>query len=550
MPNKPDPRQQIRHYHERTKHRLDAYARSLGYLDWATQPKPFRQFEGAPQLQLDFPTLSDESRYDALFSADIQPNEVNRKTISQLLYDSLALSAWKEAPPGNRWSLRVNPSSGDLHPTEGYLISGPIAGMSTQPAVYHYAPLEHVLEQRVVLTHNEWSQIAQQLPEEGLLIALTSIYWRESWKYGERAFRYCHHDIGHAIGTFAFAGATLGWQTRLVSNLPDNELEILLGCHRQSGVEAEHPEGLLVIYPSNVLDNRVPSIRLPNLLLNRLTSADFSGSPNQLSLDHHAWPIINEVAEATRYRGENLESDPALPHPGEKLRKQCREGLARRLIHQRRSAVAMDGKTRLSLAQFYHMMLRVSPICTPFPYQVLPWRSRVSLALLVHRVNDMTPGIYALIRHPSHYDALQKAMNPEFLWQKPKSCPKSLALYLLQPGDAREAAKVISCHQDIAADGVFTLGMLAEFDKSLNQGAWFYPRLFWEAGLIGQVLYLEAEAAGIRATGIGCFFDDTMHQLLDITDHPWQSLYHFTIGGAVNDPRIRTLHPYFHKGKK
>jgi len=27
-------------------------------------------------------------------------------------------------------------------------------------------------------------------------------------------------------------------------------------------------------------------------------------------------------------------------------------------------------------------------------------------------------------------------------------------------------------------------------------------KLFWEAGLLGQVLYLEAEAAGVRGTGI------------------------------------------------
>lgn len=35
-----------------------------------------------------------------------------------------------------------------------------------------------------------------------------------------------------------------------------------------------------------------------------------------------------------------------------------------------------------------------------------------------------------------------------------------------------------------------------------------YPRLFWETGVLGQVLYLEAHAAGLSATGIGCFFDD------------------------------------------
>jgi len=60
------------------------------------------------------------------------------------------------------------------------------------------------------------------------------------------------------------------------------------------------------------------------------------------------------------------------------------------------------------------------------------------------------------------------------------------------------------------------------------------------------VLYLEAEAAGIRGTGIGCFFDDAMHDVLGLRDRRWQSLYHFTVGGPVSDPRLQTLPPYAH----
>ena len=101
--------------------------------------------------------------------------------------------------------------------------------------------------------------------------------------------------------------------------------------------------------------------------------------------------------------------------------------------------------------------------------------------------------------------------------------------------------------EDIASDGVFAVGMLAEFEPALRQhGAAFYPRLFWETGLIGQTLYLEAEAAGLRGTGIGCFFDDPMHEALGLTSRTWQSLYHFTVGGPVDDPRLQTLPPYAH----
>ena len=39
-------------YHEETKHHLERYARSLGYLKWADQPNPFREFQGAPRVGL------------------------------------------------------------------------------------------------------------------------------------------------------------------------------------------------------------------------------------------------------------------------------------------------------------------------------------------------------------------------------------------------------------------------------------------------------------------------------------------------------------------
>ena len=102
-------------------------------------------------------------------------------------------------------------------------------------------------------------------------------------------------------------------------------------------------------------------------------------------------------------------------------------------------------------------------------------------------------------------------------------------------------ANRVSCDQEIAEDGFFSLAMIARLEASLRErGEWFYRRLFWECGLIGQVLYLEAEAAGARATGIGCFYDDPVHDMLGLTGHAWQSLYHFSMGMPVEDTRLTT----------
>jgi hypothetical protein len=166
---------------------------------------------------------------------------------------------------------------------------------------------------------------------------------------------------------------------------------------------------------------------------------------------------------------------------------------------------------------------------------------------LVHRVTGIAPGLYLLERDPAVHERLRAALRPTFRWERPADCPGHLRLYRLTPGDLRRAARVVSCDQEIASDGAFSLGMIADFAPTIRrQGAFWYRRLFWEAGVLGQVLYLEAEAAGVRSTGIGCYFDDVFHELLGLADDVFQDLYHFTVGRPVEDPRLLTLPRYAH----
>jgi len=539
----------ISDYHERTKHRPARYATSLGYMDWSNQPSPFRTFAGAEQIDLPHPLPRATPTYDDLFFSRPAVSRLDRDLIGRLFFHSLALSAWKQASGTSPWSLRINPSSGNLHPTEAYLITGPIPGLVAEPGVFHYAPYRHRLERRCRLSDQQWSDLGKGLPDPCLLIALTSIYWRESWKYGERAFRYCNHDVGHAIGAVVFSGRTLGWDARVIENLADEDLGSLVGIHLQAGIEAEHADCLLAMYPTEARPGTYPVPDLsPEDWRIRLPSVTFTGEPNLLSRDHHDWPVIEEVSRASRRgRSERRTSHPrSAPSPAiARALLEKRWQPAEQIIRQRRSAVAMDDSTSLDRTSFYQMLQRTLP--GRFPLNCLPWPPRVALAIFVHRVDSLAPGLYLLVRDPAQGDALRRLLKPEFEWQEPEGCPRNLRLYRLLTGDARHAARQISCHQDIAADGVFSLGMLAELGETLTlEGPDFYRRLFWETGLIGQILYLEAEAAGVRGTGIGCFFDDLMHDLLGITDRSWQSLYHFTVGGPVEDKRLKTIPPYDH----
>lgn len=520
-------------YHERTKHHLDRYARSPGFMDWDNQPDPFRRYEGAPVRRLALPSEAPAPTYDSLYAVLPPAEAVTVDALSRLFYYSLALSAWKQVrgPDGtvrSRWALRVNPSSGNLHPTEGYLICGPAQGLHHRPAVWHYAPREHALELR-----RELDALAG-VPADTVLLGLTSIHWREAWKYGERAWRYCQHDCGHAIGAVTLAAACLGWRARLLDGVSTALAARILGVDSQTGPEAECADCLLALSPAG------SGGEVDFQALAAAPGSPWFGAPNPLSPNHRPWPVIEEVAAASRSAGF---AEPPQEPAGGPAPLPDRGLSAHRIIRQRRSAVAMDGRTSIDSGAFYRILSRAMPQETP--YGVLPWRPAVSHALFVHRVEGIEPGLYALARHPSHEAILRRSFQSGFLWEKPAGCPAELPLYLLVPARVTAAARTVSCHQEIAADGAFALGMLAEFDARLRErGPAMYPRLFWETGVVGQVLYLEAEAAGIRATGIGCFFDDVMHEMLGIADRSWQSLYHFTAGGPLDDERLETGEAY------
>ncbi|MFZ4703502.1 MAG: SagB/ThcOx family dehydrogenase, partial [Candidatus Methylumidiphilus sp.] len=227
----------VRAYHHRTKHGFGHYADSPGFMDWETQPDPFRRFVGAEQYPLPLGADGLAVFYADLFSGCIKPEPLDKRGVGILLELAFGLSAWKQYG-GDRWALRCNPSSGNLHPTEAYLVVAGVADV--QDGIYHYVSHDHALERR-----------CQCSPAfQGLLVGLSSVHWREAWKYGERAFRYCQHDIGHGLGALSYAAAVLGWRVRLLDGWGDDDIAALLGLDRDGDfaeAEREAPDLLCLI---------------------------------------------------------------------------------------------------------------------------------------------------------------------------------------------------------------------------------------------------------------------------------------------------------------
>lgn len=310
----------------------------------------------------------------------------------------------------------------------------------------------------------------------------------------------------------------------------------LLGLDRSAdfeSAEAEAPDALLWVGDPNA----GPDVAR---LLDPLSRANWHGHANRLSQEQVRWRDIESIHRITHKSLTPECSAPApiaLPCPAPPALDLSFAEIAR----QRRSAVDFDGTTRIAAVAFFAMLDCLMTRRDAPPWNALPHPVLVHPALMVHRVDGLEPGLYMFLRDPATLPGIKQSMRPEWLWQK--IGPDHLPLYLLMPYDLREVAKSICCHQNIGANSCFALGMLAKFETALHE-PWRYRHLFWECGMLGQVLYLEAEAAGVRSTGIGCFFDDEMHALLGINDYSWQSLYHFTVGGAIDDARLSTLPPY------
>jgi SagB-type dehydrogenase family enzyme len=537
----------ITKYHERTKHHPFRYARSAGYLDWEGEPDPFRRYEGAPLVKLPLLRHDPDGSYAAMFGRNgIPAMPFSLRAVAAFLELSMGLSAWK-SHQGNSWSLRMNPSSGNLHPVEAYVILPSLTDNGLPGGVIHYTPLLHALERRAAFDEAFWPRIKGHFRSEGFLAALSSIHWRESWKYGERAFRYSHLDLGHAVAAMSFAAALLGWKVTYLNALADRDVETIMGFTRTAWkkYEQEEPGPLLFIHSAD--EKNIPR-GLPEEIVRSFDSITFQGEPNLLSRRHRDWSVIDDVSSLT--------VKPATPEETYRYGDHIsfiENGLqikAADVIRKRRSAQAYDGLTAISKKTFFSILDGTMPrsCCPPFDAELVG--TSVHLLLFIHRVDGLEPGLYFLSRDGEGLEKLKGKCRPGFLWERVAEAPKTLPLYLLERGDFQREAVSASCDQDIAGDGAFAAAMISRFDEPVKQRPYQYRHLHWEAGMIGQVLYLGAEAHGMRGTGMGCFFDDVVHEIMGLPDTAYQDVYHFSVGKAVEDPRLVTLPPYEHLKKE
>ena len=515
--------QMVYTYHNETKHSQYKYAKSLGYMDWETQPNPYRNYGDTQKTSLPLSFKNKSLEYSQIFTKVNEERFVAPlclESVSQFFQFSLGLAAIKEFN-GQSWALRCNASSGNLQPSEAYIIANDIEGV--EDGLHHYAPRKHELE----LLSSTTSDLA--LPPRSFLVCLSSIVWREAWKYGERSWRYTQLDCGHALKALEVSALILGWKIDVVST-KDTQLQGLIGfdqAHRYVPEERELSDMLLLV----TLDHTVQTTDIDITTLRNALEDTYAGKANQLSHNWHKWDILEKIEDATlsdemevkKFKVDNYEENPY---------RQV-SSLAKDIVLNRRSAQAMNKNDCTITKEAFETILG----------SVKSNNSPIHLVIFVHSVEEMDAGLYILVRNNAHKEELKSVLKETFLWERVDT--DAGELYKLQNGDMKNISQAISCNQGIASDGAFTLGMLAQFTEQIQEfGASRYKELYWECGAIGQQLYLETTSVNLSATGIGCFLDDMLHEVIGLKTNAYQTLYHFTVGRGLVDDRLSTLKPY------
>ncbi len=82
----------IKGYHQRTKHAPNRYALGPAFLDWTSQPSPYRSFAGSPRIMLPLHDGADTPSFPG--PAPVAA-KLDRDAVGLFLELAFGLSAWK-----------------------------------------------------------------------------------------------------------------------------------------------------------------------------------------------------------------------------------------------------------------------------------------------------------------------------------------------------------------------------------------------------------------------------------------------------------------------
>jgi SagB-type dehydrogenase family enzyme len=159
-----------------------------------------------------------------------QRRSIREYTTEQVTLVEAAQLLWAALGVTHPEGHRTVPSAGALNPLAAYVVTGGVVGL--EAGVYRYLPESHELvetesgDQRrrlAAVIGQDW------VAEAPAALVLAGIYERTAVKYGARAKRYVHIEIGHAVQNVYLQAVALDLGTVVVGAFQDERVQDVLG---------------------------------------------------------------------------------------------------------------------------------------------------------------------------------------------------------------------------------------------------------------------------------------------------------------------------------
>ncbi len=474
-----------RDYHQATKHTEEKLRSDSHFLDWPNQPIPFKIYTSLEPIDLPRELgTHGVSALDALALSGRPATIVDEPGLDDLarvLYYSAGITKVKRGP-GGEYYFRAAPNTGALYHIDLYLICGELPGL--EAGVYHFGPHDFTLRR---LRQGDYRQAVVEaagdearLATAAVILATASTYWRNAWKYRDRAYRHAFWDSGTLLGNLLAVGAAIELGPTVVAGFVDDDIERLLGLDPLK-------EGALSLIPLGVSTEPLPSPEAADPI-------EFETRP--LSAEEIEYPSIREMHEASKlatpdevaaWRSQSLAlpeqavEEPTIPlrplRPGEWPPESLED-----VIRRRGSTREFDPAFELTLAEL-STAVDLATRQVPADFTDDGNDSLIDVYLIVHAVDGLEPGAYFFRRR-------DKELEP------------------LRPGKDRALSGRLGLWQQLPADAAVNVYCLSDLDAVFNRfGNRGYRAAQLEGGIIGGRLYLAAYALGFGATGL-TFLDD------------------------------------------
>ncbi|GIW40694.1 MAG: hypothetical protein KatS3mg076_1271 [Candidatus Binatia bacterium] len=496
-------------YHELTKHSWERIRRHPHVLDWENMPRPFKRYVGLESLPL--PRDLPPSKQPALVSLREagEPAPLELPLLAKILLFSAGVLRRKRYA-GGEIAFRAAACTGALYHVELYVVSGDLPGLPA--GVYHFAPDTFSLERlrsgdfrRFVL---EATADAPAVRDAPLVLALTSTFWRNAWKYRERAYRHAFWDSGTILANLLGVANASGVPAKLVLGFVDRELDRLIGVDGEReatlvlvalGTGAELPPSAPEVPPLSVPTLPYSEKEVDYPLIRETHRATCLESPGEV----RAW---RECAFAPRR--SRSESPPA---PGVRLpRLSAPPGDPIEAVVRKRGSTRVFARVPVA-SEIFGEVLASCPV--PIPTDLGDAGVLSDRYVLALGVDGIEPGAYA-------FD------------------PDSGELRLLRPGRFRAEGRSLALGQALGGDGAFDLYWLADLRAVLGRhGNRGYRAAQLAAAIEGGRAYLASFALGIGATGL-TFFDDDVSAFFGV---PQKAVLFLTAHGHPASRRKRAV---------